>query len=330
MDHPHTSPESLAAPDPGSPAGSRRFRLTPGFAIGLILLQSLLYGFGDPISKTAFDTIPVYTLLSTRYIIALALMLLFAGKRIIAGLRHARVRDWLASSLCLSAAYLVGNVAIMLTAATSVAFLRSLSTVMTPLLALVLFHQRYSKRHIPIQLAVLLGLYLLCGRGGLSGFGLGEVLALLTALLLAGSLVLGQRSLHWVDPVTLSALQTAASAVMGTACAFLFDGGWTPLSAATPQVWLIIAYLAAGCTVAGYLLQNVALTAIPDRTAALAQSVCPVMTAAFSYLLLGERLSLPGWVGAAIIVTCVAMESRLPPETGGGSETAQPPGIAAK
>lgn len=29
----------------------------------LILIQSLLYGFGDPISKIAFDALPVYTVL---------------------------------------------------------------------------------------------------------------------------------------------------------------------------------------------------------------------------------------------------------------------------
>ena len=32
--------------------------------IGFILLQSLLYGFGDPISKSAYEVLPVYSLLT--------------------------------------------------------------------------------------------------------------------------------------------------------------------------------------------------------------------------------------------------------------------------
>lgn len=286
--------------------------LTPRLAIGLILLQSLFFGLGDPISKEAYNTVPLYALLSVRYLLALLLLLLFAGKRIVAGLRRCRVRDWLGSSLCIAAAYLSGNVAIKLAAATSVAFLRSLSTVMTPLLVLLLFHRKYSRKHIPIQILVVLGLYLLCGLGGLSGFGAGEMLALLTALLLAGSLVLGQESLSRMDPLTLSAVQAATAAVTGTAFAFLFDGGWSFLLTATPRIWGILVYLAIACTVGGFLLQNAALTVVSSRTVALVQSICPVMTALFSFFLLGERLSAPGILGAGIIVACVAGESLLP------------------
>jgi len=292
--------------------GAPSLRLTPRLAIGLILLQSLFFGLGDPISKEAYHVVPVYALLSMRYLLTLLILFLFAGKRIVAGLRRCRVRDWIASSLCIACAHMSGNVAIMLTAATSVAFLRSLCTVMTPLLVLLLFRRKYSWKHIPIQILVVLGLYLLCGLGGLSGFGAGEMLSLLTALLLAGSLVLGQESLSRVDPLTLSAVQTATAAVMGTACAFLFDGGWTSLSAATPRIWGIIVYLAIACTVGGFLLQNAALTAVSARTVALVQSICPVMTALFSFFLLGERLSAPGLLGAGIIVACVAGESLLP------------------
>lgn len=276
----------------------------------LVLLQGLLYGFGDPISKEAYDVMPVYSLLSLRYLLALVVMLLFAGRRIFAGLRSCSPRDWLLPSLCMGGAYLSSNLALGMTAATSVAFLRSLSTVMTPLLALAVYRKTYSRRHIPIQLLVVLGLYLLCGRGGLSGFGAGEVLALLAALLLAGSLVFGQAALGRTDPVTLSAVQTAVSAAMATACAPLFSGGWH-LDAATPKIWLIIVYLAVGCTVSGYLLQNAALKKLPARTVALLQCVCPVLTAFFSRLVLGERLSAAGVAGAAVILACVAVETLL-------------------
>lgn len=36
------------------------------FPMSLILLQDILYGLGDPISKYAYESIPVYSLLTIR------------------------------------------------------------------------------------------------------------------------------------------------------------------------------------------------------------------------------------------------------------------------
>jgi drug/metabolite transporter (DMT)-like permease len=274
------------------------------------MLQNAIYGFGDPISKAAYEHIPVYSLLSVRYAISVGFLLLLFGKRTLAGLRASSVKDWLMPSLCIAGAYLVGNLAIDLTAATSVAFLRSLSTVMTPLLAWAVYRRKFSRKHIPLQILVIVGLYLLCGLGGLSGFGWGEVFSLLSALFLAGSLIFGEKALDRVDPITLTTVQAGASAVMAVVCALVFDHGFH-LSGATPKVWAIIVYMALACTVGGYLLQNRALTLAPARTVALVQCVCPVMTALFSFLLLGERLSLWGFVGAALLLVCVAGETLI-------------------
>ena len=275
-----------------------------------IFLQSVLYGLGDPISKSAYEVLPVYSLLTARYGIALAFLLLVFGRRIWRGLKVCSPRDWLLPSLCMGGAYVANNIALELTADTSVAFLRSLSTVMTPLLALAFYRRKFGKKHIPVQLLVLVGLYLLCGLGGLSGFGLGEVFSLLSALLLAGALIFGEHALDRVDPVTLTTLQTAASALMALLCALAFDQG-IHLGAATPSVWMSILYLALFCTVAGYLLQNAALGVLSSRTVALLQCFCPVMTAMFSRLLLGEQLSTPGILGAVIILLCVAAETMM-------------------
>lgn len=284
------------------------------FPCFLILLQSLLYGFGDPISKFAFDVMPVYSLLVLRYSMALVVLLLLFGKRIWKGLKACSVKDWILPTLCMSGAYVVNNIALDLTAATSVAFLRSLATVMTPLLALVVYRRTYRWQHIPIQCLVVVGLYLLCGLGGLSGFGLGEVLSLLSALLLAGSLVFGEHALERVDPITLSTLQVAASVLMAAICAPIFNGG-LHLELTTPTIWAIITYMAIGCTLAGYLLQNAALTTLSSRTAALLQCACPVLTAVFSRFVLDERLSVAGIIGAVIILICVVAETLMEDDT---------------
>lgn len=276
-------------------------------AISLIVLQSLLYGLGDPISKSAFETVPLFKMLSMRYSIALVVIFIIWGKRIINGLKSSKVRDWIVPVLCMGGAYVSNNVALLLTQATTVAFIRSLPTIIAPLLAFIAYKRGYSKKLIIVQVFVVVGLYMLCcEKGGLgNGFGFGEVFALLAAVLLAGSLVFGEKSLDRVDPITLTALQTLASAVMAIV-GMLFSNE-VQTKPMTISVWAIIIYLAILCTIAGYLLQNMALKSIQSHTVAVVQCLCPVMTAGFSFVILGEQLSVFGIIGAATILICLIL-----------------------
>ena len=270
----------------------------------LIILQSIVYGFGDPISKIAFEVTPVYSMMTVRYSIAFFVCLVLFRRRIIKTLRTVPVRAWLIPGLCIGLTYLLNNVALALTDATSVAFLRSLSVVFTPAFAYIIYRTRYSRLHILLQIMVLPGLYLLCVRGGLSGFGAGEIVTLAAAVFAAGALVFSRNYLEMVDPVSLTALQGGCSAALALAGSLIFEGG-IHLERTTPQAWLIILYLAIVCTFLGYLMQNLALTRISERSVAMLQTLCPVMTAVFAYLLLGEKLSAAGIAGAAIIIICI-------------------------
>lgn len=274
----------------------------------LIIVQSIFYAFGDSISKAAYEIMPVYSLLSVRYLIAVAFLMLVFGKTVVAGLRASSPKDWMLPSICIAAGYIAGNVALDLTAATSVAFLRQLLVVMTPILAYVVFRKKYRWIHLPVLALVVVGMYMLCGFGGLNGFGAGEIWSLICALLEAGALVFGEKALHNVNPLTLTTMQTAMSAFMAIVCAFIFEGG-IHTEMATPSIWLVIVYLAVMCTVAGYFLQNVAMRKISASAVGLLQCSCPVMTAVFAFFILGERLNLVGTIGAIIILACVTAET---------------------
>lgn len=281
-------------------------------AEALIVLQSLVYGFGDPISKLAFEVTPVYTMMTVRYLIAFAVSFLVFHKRISRSVRTVPVKAWLIPGVCISLHYILNNVALALTDATSVAFLRSLSIVITPAFAFLVYRTNYKWQHIVLQILVLPGMYLLCVRGGLSGIGTGEAVALVAAFMSAGALVFSKRYLDMVDPVSMTALMAGCSAAIALIGTLLFENG-IQLKTTTPQAWAIIMYLAIACTFLGYLMQNLALTRISDRSVALIQSLCPVMTAVFSFFLLGETLSTAGMAGAGIIVVSVALASIINP-----------------
>ena len=282
-------------------------RVLPFF---FVLLQSILYGFGDPISKIAYEEMPVYSLLTVRYLIAFVFLSLIGGRTLVTELKKTEIMVWLPSSLCIAGCYIVGNVALSFAAATAVAFLRSLSTVMTPVLATLLYRKHYDRKQIPIQLLVVIGLYLLCGYGGLSGFGLGEILSLLAAFFMSCALLFGQQAMNQLHPLTLTITQAGISAVLAAFCAVFTEGG-IMCSGISPQVWMIILYLALACTAAGYLLQNAALKELPAKTVALLQCSCPVMTAVFSFFILREQLSAAGLIGSFLILCCILRSSLL-------------------
>lgn len=270
----------------------------------LMLFQGVIYGLGDPLAKIAYRCLPVYILLSIRYILAAATVFLLFGRQIAGSLRTCSVRDWLLPCGCTAGAYMLGNLALVYTNATSVAFLRSTSVIMTPLLAIVFFRKYPSRMFLLFLLMSVVGLYLLCGRGSASGFGLGEILALLTALLSAGALISSEGALKKMSSIALTAMQTVMSAAMAVLC-MLFKGDWKPGGEVPLWTWLIVVYLALFSTIGTYLLQNAALRRASARMVSLIKSFCPVMTTVFSFLILGETLSLPGAIGVVLILASI-------------------------
>ena len=276
----------------------------------LILLQSVLYGFGNPLSKIGFESITVLWCLGIRFSGAAALMLLLFGRRTVRMLRAAPLKAWLPCSLTMAAAYASCNLALQFTTATNVGFLMSLPVLFTPVLEWLLLKRPYPRRIIPVQLTVVVGLYLLCCGGESGGFvfGIGEVLGLVCALALAAALVFSERSLSGIDPISMATAQTAVTGVLCLTAALLLDDT-AALFRVTAGGWLVVAYLALLCTCLSYVLQNTALTRLSSYTVSLLQCTQPILTAVCSYLLLREKLTTVGVAGAALIVACVALEN---------------------
>ncbi len=276
--------------------------------VACILLQSVVYGLGNPLTKVGFASITVWWCLAVRFTLATALLLAVGGRKAVMQLRAAGVRAWLPNSLCMAVAYISCNLALGLTTATNVGFLMSLPVLFAPILSIFVLKRKYPRRLLPIQLAVVAGLYMLCCGGGAFSFGVGEALSLLCALSLAGTLVLSERALVQLGPIAMAAAQTGVTAVISVSAAFLFDDV-AALAAVETQAWLVVLYLALVCSCLAYVLQNTALTRLSASAVSMLQCTQPVLTAFFAFLLLGESLSAVGLGGAAIILACVAAEN---------------------
>lgn len=278
--------------------------------VGMVFLQSVLYGILDPVTKLALRAMPVYSFLTLRFTLAAVIMLLLWGKQIVRELKRAPVAAYITPGLCMALVVILTNLALQHTAATNVAFLRSLSALLAPALVCIVLKKRYTPKDLALQAFVLLGLYLLCAKGGLSGFGMGEALALLAALTAAGALVFGQQALGAVSAITLTFVQSAVAIAISGAMGAL-TGSFESLAPPGLPVLAALGYAAAFGTVAGCLLQNIALGHISAKLVGMTQSLYPIIVAAVALVLLGEQLTPAGIAGAAIIAACVFLESFL-------------------
>jgi drug/metabolite transporter (DMT)-like permease len=276
--------------------------------MGFILLQSVIYGFGNPLTKIAFKSITPFWSLSVRFTIAFIVFMLFFGRRIIGSLKSVEPKVYLPAGICMATAYITCNLALSWTSATNVGFLMSLPVIFAPILALLIYKVKYRLIHIPVQIVVIIGLYLLCFDGEKLVFGKGEITALITAISIAGALVFGEESLKQLDAVAVSAVQAGITALISLPCALIFESTEV-LGQVTVPAWLVVLYLAIFCTNIAYMLQNSALKYISASTVSMLQCTQPILTAIISYLLLREKLSTLGIIGAAIIILCIIAEN---------------------
>ena len=274
-----------------------------------IVLQSILYGYMDIVTKQAYQIMSAQCFLFLRYLLAALIMIVLWGKQIKEELLRVPVSKYIVSGLCMSSAFIFSNLALQFTAATNMSFIRSLSALIVPILAFVFYKQKFKKTEPILMLCMLVGLYLLCARGGLNSFGLGEILAFTAATLVAGALVFGKGALEHVSAKTLSFVQAILAVIFCGIVAAVSGKLGDVVYVTSPRIIFSMFYAAVGCTIIGYMLQNIALQHVSAKKIGIVQCLYPISTALFAFMFLSERLSFAGIIGAVVIVGCIVAEN---------------------
>ena len=279
----------------------------------LLIICTALWGFAFIAQKSAMDSMGPLTFAGVRYLLGGLLVLPLA----LAEYRRRR-RDlsradlWTIAAMCL--AFFGGSwlqqVGLATTTVTNGGFLTGLYVFFVPVVGWLLFR---ALPHPAVWLAVpaaLVGIYLLNG-GQLQTFTIGDIMIIGSAVFWGVHVtLLGHLARNTGLPITVSAASFLVAGILASAIALPTEA---PTLAGISAGWLEIAYAGVLSTAVGFTLQAIGQQYVPPANAAIILSAEALFAALGGALLLGERLTLIGYFGAALIFIAIVTAEGLPP-----------------
>lgn len=276
-------------------------------ALLALLLAAASWGSTATFTKFALSSWEPMTLLLIQI---LAANIVLWGAVLLRGSSPRVPQPWRVARLGLlepGISYVLITIAVQHTSAANATVIAALESLITLGLAAVILKETLTRSAVGAAIVAACGVLVLELTGGFGGVYLGDGLMLL-GILAAASYAIGARRIaadH--DPLTMTALQFTASLALIAPVALLT---WclaleTPTLAAPPAAW----GAALGVGVLGYagsfLLYNFALAHLRAGVASMSLNLLPVFGIATAALVLGERITLAGIIGTALILVAV-------------------------
>lgn len=258
--------------------------------------------------KLGLADMGTFTLMALRFTTAGVLMLLTFRRRVRAAGRDS-ARRGAVMGLAFFAVLSCESTALHMTSTSTTSFLENTSVVLVPLIMAVITRRAPGWTTMLSAALSLGGVALLTLRPGTGGFGPGEALCLVTALLYAGAIIVTDRMSHsGSDPLAMGIAQVCTIAVCAAAAAFIFEDPAIPVRV---RDWGIILGLAVVCTCFGFTLQPVAQRGTTAERAGMFCALSPLSAGLLGVIFLDESLGLQGEAGAALILCGIALPNLL-------------------
>lgn len=293
----------------------------------LLLFVTAIWGATFPIVKNATDLaaggVPTYWFLAARFSLAAALLAAMFCRRLV----KVPLRTWAAGALLgcfLFAGYAFQTFGLAHTSSAKAGFITGLSVVLVPLLAVFWLKRKPQPNAWMGVATATVGLALLSLNADLLPT-YGDFLVFLCAISFALHIAGVSRYAGPHDPTALAVIQIGVAAVLswvlhvaekGTLAPGVPSVLWWSGPGRVIMAWLICGVLA---TALAFWLQNVLQPHTTPTHTALIFAAEPVWGALFSWMLLGETLTLRGYVGAGLILAGMLL-AELPV----GKATAEP------
>ena len=263
----------------------------------MMLAATMIFGAMTIFSKQILAELEVFNMVALRFLIAFAVCFVIFRKRYRAVDRELTFHALVIGTF-LFLAYLCMTVGCKYTTASNAGFMMSLVAFFTPLIVWVQEKKAPSGRQTASIFITLIGVGLMCLSGTLS-LNKGDLVCIGSAFFYAFQMLYTERYAEKHDPVVLGTFQLIFVAVFGFIFSMILENDFRlPVSAAG---WGQLLYLALGCGALGFILQTTAEKLSSAGHTTIIYASQPVFVAFFSYLMLGEPITLRQIAGIIIV-----------------------------
>ena len=267
---------------------------------------AFIWGTSFVIMKEALDSIGTMWVLALRFIIAAAL-LLFAARKRLKKLGRARLRSGIILGICLSAAYIFQTYGLKYTTPGKNAFLSATYCVYVPFMLWGIYKRRPGGANIIAALMCLCGVGLVSVNGA-TAINIGDALTIVCGLFYALQIIMTERFIGDCDALSLTGIEFGTAAVICLIGALIFEPVPTGLSLET---WGSLAYLGVMCTAVCFFLQTWGMSYTASYTAAVIMTFESVFAIIIS-VIYGEPVTPKLACGFVLIIVSVIISERAP------------------
>jgi drug/metabolite transporter (DMT)-like permease len=274
-----------------------------GLSVVGLTLTPIIWGFAFVVVKGSLDKIPPFYMLAFRFTIAAAALALIFIRRLIKSDRSTVIHG-IILGVMLFVSYAFQTVGCQYTTAGKNAFLTAIYVIIVPFLHWIINGQRPDAYINTAAVMAIIGIGLISLGNGIGQINIGDLLTIVCGFSYALHMVFIDRYTEQNDPVPLTVIQLAVSAVLSWICAPILDGGF-PRSAFEGDIIAGMLYLGLMSTMLAFLLQNVCQKYTSPSTAALLLSTESVFGMLFSVIFTDEQLSSKVAVGCVMLFSAI-------------------------
>ncbi|MFK7890995.1 MAG: DMT family transporter [Granulosicoccus sp.] len=269
----------------------------------LIVLASLIWGVAFYFQKTAMESIGPLLFIGLRGLVAAVALLPFAlseqnssenaSTGIVPIACFAGVVFFLAGTM--------QQIGLVTATVTNTGFLTAIYVVATPLLYWVIKRRAPSRITGFSVILAFVGVWALSG-GSISGLSSGDKWVAVSSVFWALLIITTSEASRWSQPLTYTCIKFFIVAVLGIGTAVMLEPINLESVLEASESIIYVGVLSSALT---FGMMAIALKTVSASRASVLLTLETVFAAAAGYLLLGERLTLQNWTGAALIICAV-------------------------
>ncbi len=273
-----------------------------------LIAVTVVWGLTFSMVKETLESMPPFVFMSYRFILAFLVMLAVCGKRL-RGIDKVTTAAGILLGVFLYAAYSFQTFGLQRTSAGNAGFITGLFVVFVPILSTVILHKRPGTRSVLSVIVATIGLALLSLQPGLK-VNTGDILVLACAFTYSLHIIYMDRFVRRQDLLLLTMVQMGVVAALQTGSALVFEEFVLPGGL---YAWVTIIVCGVFASALAFFVQAWAQREISPVRTSVVLIMEPVFSVFFGIILLGETLTLRGWLGCALMLAGMLI-SEIAPE----------------